>query len=123
MSEEILDIDIEERIKNIQKQVQKYNKSSLQNKSTEKNTFLEENIKEHLNQLDELEQILNNPASIKKTNTNFEKIHHKMEEITNMDINKMPITDRIKVYLKLRKLLQLSEYHTKNNKIEEIIIK
>ena len=123
MSEEILDTDIEERIKNIQKQVQKYNKSSLQNKSTEKNTFLEENIKEHLNQLDELEQILNNPASIKKTNTDFEKIHHKMEKISNMDTNKMSITERIKVYLKGLNLLQLSEYHTKNNKIEEIIIK
>ena len=123
MNKKILNMDIEERIKNIEKQVQKYNKSSLQNKSTEKNTFLEKNIKEHLNQLDELEQILANPGSIKQGNTNFEKMHNKMEEITNMDINKMPITEKIKVYLKLHKLLQLSEYHTKNNKIEEIIIK
>ena len=144
MNKKILNTDIEERIKNIEKQVQKYNESSLQDKSTEKNTTFENNIKECLSRLDKLEQILVNPVSIKKGNTKFEKIRNEMEEIVNMDTssgkisdfpevidknakrfvstNKTPITEKIKTYLKLHKLLQLSEHHIKNNKIEEIIV-
>ena len=122
MNKKILNMDIERKIKSIEKKVKKYNESSLQNKSTEKNKLLEENIKKYLNQLDELEKILDNPSSIKRKNNNFEKIHGKMEEIVNMDTNKMSITEKIKTSLELYQLLKLGELHIANNKIEEIIV-